>query len=54
MLLVKGRLLGFVFDCFFMDDFYLKIGKYVIDLVEELKIILEEKGYLFYLKLLIN
>lgn len=49
-LLAKGRLLGLAFDRFFTDDLYLKIGKHVIDLAEELKIILEEKGYSFYLK----
>lgn len=49
-LLAKGRLLGLTFDRFFTDDLYLKIGKHAIDLAEELKIILEEKGYSFYLK----
>ncbi|HEO3082082.1 TPA: aminotransferase class V-fold PLP-dependent enzyme [Streptococcus agalactiae] len=49
-LLAKGRLLGLAFDRFFTDDLYLKIGKHAIDLAEELKIILEEKGYSFYLK----
>lgn len=49
-LLAKGRLLGLAFDRFFTDDLYLKIGKDAIDLAEELKIILEEKGYSFYLK----
>ncbi|HGD3991163.1 TPA: low specificity L-threonine aldolase [Streptococcus agalactiae] len=50
VLLAKGRLLGLAFDRFFTDDLYLKIGKHAIDLAEELKIILEEKGYSFYLK----
>lgn len=49
-LLAKGRLLELAFDRFFTDDLYLKIGKHAIDLAEELKIILEEKGYSFYLK----
>ncbi|HGC9834651.1 TPA: low specificity L-threonine aldolase [Streptococcus agalactiae] len=49
-LLAKGRFLGLAFDRFFTDDLYLKIGKHAIDLAEELKIILEEKGYSFYLK----
>ncbi|HEO3725581.1 TPA: aminotransferase class V-fold PLP-dependent enzyme [Streptococcus agalactiae] len=49
-LLAKGRLLGLAFDRFFTDNLYLKIGKHAIDLAEELKIILEEKGYSFYLK----
>ncbi|HFH6672382.1 TPA: low specificity L-threonine aldolase [Streptococcus agalactiae] len=49
-LLSKGRLLGLAFDRFFTDNLYLKIGKHAIDLAEELKIILEEKGYSFYLK----
>lgn len=49
-LLAKGRFLGLAFDRFFTDNLYLKIGKHAIDLAEELKIILEEKGYSFYLK----
>lgn len=49
-LLAKGRLLGLAFDRFFTDNLYLKIGKHAIDLAEELKIILEEKDYSFYLK----
>lgn len=49
-LLAKGRLLGLAFDRFFTDNLYLKIEKHAIDLAEELKIILEEKGYSFYLK----
>ncbi|HEN7837113.1 TPA: low specificity L-threonine aldolase [Streptococcus agalactiae] len=49
-LLAKGRLLGLAFDRFFTDNLYLKIVKHAIDLAEELKIILEEKGYSFYLK----
>ncbi|HEO1853216.1 TPA: aminotransferase class V-fold PLP-dependent enzyme [Streptococcus agalactiae] len=49
-LLAKGRLPGLAFDRFFTDNLYLKIGKHAIDLAEELKIILEEKGYSFYLK----
>lgn len=43
-------MLGLAFDRFFTDNLYLKIGKHAINLAEELKIILEEKGYSFYLK----
>lgn len=49
-LLAKGRLNGLQFDRFFTDNLYQKIGKQAVDLAEELKVILEEKGYQFFLK----
>ncbi|MGT2926117.1 threonine aldolase family protein [Streptococcus cuniculipharyngis] len=48
-LAAKGRLFGVQFDRFFTDDLYLKIGRQAIDLAEQLKAILREKGYRFYL-----
>lgn len=49
-LLAKGRLFGIQFDRFFTDDLYLKIGQQAINLAEQLKTILHEKGYRFYLE----
>lgn len=48
-LLAKGRVAGVQFDRFFTDELYLKLGKHAIDLAEELKVILGEKGYTFFL-----
>ncbi len=49
-LLAKGRVLGIQFDTLFTDNLYLNIAQNAIDKAEELKQILEEKGYTFYLK----
>lgn len=49
-LLAKGRVTGVQFDVFFTDDLYLKIGRGVIERAEELKAVLQEKGYRFYLQ----
>lgn len=49
-LLAKGRLNGVQFDRLFTDNLYQEIGQHAIDLAEQLKTILEEKGYPFYLK----
>lgn len=49
-LLAKGRLLGVQFDTLFTDDLYIKIARHGIEMAEELKSILEEKGYPFFLK----
>lgn len=49
-LLAKGRLIGVQFDRFFTDGLYETLGQHAIDMAEELKVILEEKGYPFYLK----
>lgn len=49
-LLAKGRLYGIQFDQFFTDNLYMKIGEKALVLAEELKAILKEKGYRFYLE----
>lgn len=48
-LLAKGRVAGVQFDRLFTDGLYLKLGKHAIELAEELKTILMEKGYAFFL-----
>jgi threonine aldolase len=48
-LLAKGRLLGVQFNRLFTDNLYFEIGKHAIDLAEELKKVLHEKEYPFYL-----
>ncbi|CAM2745434.1 threonine aldolase [Streptococcus acidominimus] len=49
-LLAKGRFIGLQFDKFFTDDLYLKIGEHALGFTEQLKTILKEKGYRFYLE----
>lgn len=49
-LLAKGRLIGVQFDALFTDDLYFEIGRHAIQKAEELKDILREKGYRFYLE----
>lgn len=49
-LLAKGRLLGLQFEALFTDNLYLEIAKHGILMAEELKHILIEKGYTFFLK----
>ena len=49
-LLAKGRLLGVQFDALFSDDLYFRLGKNAIDTAEELKRILREKNYRFFLE----
>ena len=49
-LAAKGRLLGVQFDTLFTDNLYFRIGKHAIDMAEELKRLLREKGYRFYLE----
>lgn len=49
-LLAKGRLVGVQFDRLFTDNLYLELGKHAIELAEELKKILAEKGYTFFLE----
>lgn len=48
-LLAKGRLTGVQFDALFTDGLYLEIGKNAIDTADELKRILRENGYEFYI-----
>lgn len=49
-LLAKGRFMGLQFDAFFTDDLYFKIGEHALNLAEQLKKLLKEKGYQFYLE----
>ncbi len=49
-LLAKGRLLGVQFDALFTDNLYFDISKHAIDMAEQLKAVLKEKGYTFYLE----
>lgn len=44
-LLAKGRLLGIQFDTLFTDDLYWNISRYAIEMAEQLKYVLQEKGY---------
>ena len=48
-LLAKGRLLGIQFDTLFTDDLYFRISKHAIDMAEQLKTIIKEKGWEFYM-----
>ncbi|MBQ9934812.1 MAG: aminotransferase class I/II-fold pyridoxal phosphate-dependent enzyme [Lachnospiraceae bacterium] len=48
-LLAKGRLIGVQFDALFTDDLYYKISRHAIDMAEELKKVLQEKGCRFYI-----
>lgn len=49
-LLAKGRLIGVQFDRLFTDNLYFDLGKHAIELAKELKAILKEKNYRFYLE----
>ncbi len=49
-LLAKGRLLGIQFDELFTGNLYLNISRNAIEKAEELKRILHEKNYPFYLE----
>lgn len=49
-LLAKGRLYGVQFDAFFTDGLYEKIGEEAIGYALQLKSLLKEKGYRFYLE----
>lgn len=44
-LLAKGRLLGIQFDALFTENLYWKIGRHAIEMAEQLKGVLKEKGY---------
>ena len=46
-LLAKGRLLGVQFDALFTDGLYFEIGRHAMELAEELKQMLCDKGYRF-------
>ncbi|MCR4675796.1 MAG: aminotransferase class I/II-fold pyridoxal phosphate-dependent enzyme [Sphaerochaetaceae bacterium] len=48
-LLAKGRLLGVQFDTLFTDGLYYRIAKNAIDRAEELKTLLKNKGYTFFM-----
>jgi len=49
-LLAKGFLLGLQFDTLFTDDLYFKISKHAIDMAEELKAVVREKGWKIFLE----
>ena len=49
-LLAKGRLVGVQFDRLFTDNLYLELGQHSIEMARQLRAILEEKGYPFYLQ----
>lgn len=49
-LLAKGWIAGAQFDALFSNDLYLRCGQNAIDLAEQLKAALKEKGYSFYLE----
>lgn len=49
-LLAKGRLLGIQFDVLFTNNLYFDISRHAIDMAEELKKLLKEKDYPFYLE----
>ncbi len=49
-LLAKGFLLGLQFDTLFTDDLYFEISKHAIDMAEELKAVMHEKGWRIYLE----
>ena len=46
-LLAKGRVLGIQFDTLFTDNLYFKISLHAIEMAEQLKAVLIEKGYKF-------
>lgn len=48
----KDVFLGVQFNRLFTDNLYFEIGKHAIDLAEELKKVLHEKEYPFYLDFL--
>lgn len=48
-LLAKGRLLGVQFDTLFTDDLYFRISRHAMDMAEQLKDIIREKGWEFYM-----
>ncbi|EOS21206.1 hypothetical protein C806_04522 [Lachnospiraceae bacterium 3-1] len=49
-MLAKGRLLGIQFDTLFTENLYLDISRHAIEMAEQLKKILREKGCTFYLE----
>ena len=49
-LLAKGRVLGVQFDTLFTDNLYFKISGHAIEMAEQLKTLLHQKNYEFYLE----
>ena len=49
-LLAKGRVLGVQFDTLFTDGLYFEIAKHAIEMAEQLKELLQSKGYRFYME----
>ena len=48
-LLAKGRLLGVQFGALFADGLYERVGKWAIDLADDLKKIFSDRGYRFFI-----
>jgi len=48
-LLAKGRLAGVQFDALFTDQLYLRIAEHAIAMAHQLKALLQQKGYPFYI-----
>lgn len=46
-LLAKGRLLGVQFDTLFTDNLYFEISRHAIEMAEQVKALLKEKGFRF-------
>lgn len=49
-LLAKGRLLGVQFDALFTDGLYFELSRHAMEMAQELKAVLHEKGIEFYLE----
>ena len=49
-LLAKGRLLGIQFDTLFTDGLYFEISRHAIDMAEQLKAVMHNKGIPFFLE----
>lgn len=48
-MLAKGRLLGVQFDALFTDDLYFKISAHAMEMAQQLRAMLLEKGYKLYI-----
>ncbi len=49
-LLAKGRLLGVQFDALFTDSLYFELSRHAMEMAQELRAVLHEKGIEFYLE----
>ncbi len=48
-LMAKGRVIGVQFDALFTDGLYYKISRHAIEMAYQMKRMMQEKGYQFYL-----